>query len=67
MESSQTNVGELSSQRKKQQRRERYAALSPNKKEESQAKKREYQCSHLTHLKDEAGASKLEQARAKNR
>ena len=52
---------------KKQQRRERYAALSPNKKEESQAKKREYQCSHLTHLKDEAGASKLEQARAKNR
>ena len=50
---------------KKQQRRERYAALSPNKKEESQAKKREYQCSHLTHLKDEAGASKLEQARAK--
>jgi len=67
MESSQTNVGELSSQRKKQQRRERYAALSPNKMEESRAKKREYQRSRLTHLKDEAGASKLEQARAKNR
>ena len=67
MESSQTNVDELSSQRKKQQRRERYTALSPNKNEESRAKKREYQHSRLSHLKDEAGASKLEQARAKNR
>jgi hypothetical protein len=67
IESSQTNVGELSSQRKKQQRRERYAALSPNTKEESWAKKCEYQRSRLTHLKDEAGASKLEQVRAKNR
>jgi len=41
--------------------------LSPDKKEESRAKKREYQCSRLTHLKDKADASKLEQARAKNR
>jgi hypothetical protein len=53
--------------KKNQQRRERYAALSPDKKEESRAKKCEYQRSRLTHPKDKADASKLEQAQAKNR
>jgi DNA-binding FadR family transcriptional regulator len=45
MESSQPNVGKLSSERKKQHHREMYDALSNNEKEEARAKNREYQLS----------------------